>query len=135
MRYLRDTNLWIIYLKGGHFAVRQRLEATGRTDIATCSIVWGELLYGARQYEKRAEREAKVETTLSPLLCLPFDLAAARHYARLRDHLESAGQVIGGNVLMIASIALEHGLTVVTHNCGEFSRVPGLEVADWTMPA
>ena len=52
------------------------------------------------------------------------------HYARIRDHLELRGQIIGGNDLMIAAIALAHDLTVVTHNCGEFNRVPGLRVED-----
>jgi len=64
---------------------------------------------------------------------LPFDLPAARRYARIRDHLERAGQVIGGNDLMIAAIALTHGLTLVTNNGAEFQRVPGLQVEDWTI--
>ncbi len=133
MRYLLDTNIWIAYLKGGNITVRRRLESSDRTDIAVCSVVWGELLYGARQYERREEREARIETTLSPLRCLPFDLAAARRYARIRDELERAGQTIGGNDLMIAAIALEHSLTGVTHNSREFSRVPGLRVEDWVV--
>jgi tRNA(fMet)-specific endonuclease VapC len=35
---------------------------------------------------------------------------------------------------VIASIALEHGLTVVTHNLKDFSRIPGLTVEDWEVP-
>jgi tRNA(fMet)-specific endonuclease VapC len=38
---------------------------------------------------------------------------------------------IGPNDLLIASIALANGLTVVTHNTSEFSRVPGLPLEDW----
>lgn len=30
-------------------------------------------------------------------------------------------------------IALTHDLTVVTSNCEEFKRVPGLRVEDWTI--
>ena len=41
------------------------------------------------------------------------------------------GNPIGPNDLMIASIARSRGLTVVTHNTGEFSRVPGLTLEDW----
>jgi tRNA(fMet)-specific endonuclease VapC len=33
--------------------------------------------------------------------------------------------------MMIAAIALAHELTLVTHNTREFSRVPGLKLADW----
>ena len=34
---------------------------------------------------------------------------------------------------MITAIALAHDLTVVTHNSGEFTRVPGLRVEDWSV--
>ena len=71
MRYLLDTNIWILYLKGGHPVLRAKLEVTDRRDIVTCPVVWAELLYGARRYEKRSEREAKVEAALSALVCLP----------------------------------------------------------------
>lgn len=133
MRYLLDTNIWIVYLKAVATPVRVRLEQTSPTDIATCSIVWAELLHGARKYADPAQREARIETLLSPLVNLPFDLPAAQHYARICDYLERGGQVIGGNDLMIAAIALTHGLTLVTNNSDEFQRVPGLRVEDWTV--
>lgn len=45
---------------------------------------------------------------------------------------ERQGDVIGGNDLLIASTALSHGTTLVTHNVREFQRVPGLTLEDWT---
>jgi tRNA(fMet)-specific endonuclease VapC len=38
---------------------------------------------------------------------------------------------MGPNDLMIASIAIANGLTLVTHNTSEFSRVPDLNLEDW----
>ena len=49
-----------------------------------------------------------------------------------RTCLTTAGKLIGGNDLLIAAIALTHGLPVVTHNCGEFNWVPSLRVDDWS---
>ena len=72
------------------------------------------------------------EEFLEPLQSLPFDSACVPPYARVRDRLERQGNLIGGNGRMIAAIALAHGLTVVTHNGGEFKRVPGLRVDDWS---
>ncbi|HMV48657.1 MAG TPA: type II toxin-antitoxin system VapC family toxin [Blastocatellia bacterium] len=133
MRYLLDTNIWIIYLKAVETVVRQRLEQASPDEIATCSVVWAELLHGARKYADPLQREHRIELTLSPLANLPFDLAAARRYAYIRDYLERTGQVIGGNDLMIAAIALTHGLILVTRNTDEFRRVPGLQVEDWSV--
>jgi tRNA(fMet)-specific endonuclease VapC len=75
---------------------------------------------------------ARIERTLAPFRSLPFDDAAARRYAEIRDALESRGEVIGPNDLLIAAIALTHGLILVTNN-REFNRVPGLNSEDWTV--
>jgi predicted nucleic acid-binding protein len=36
--------------------------------------------------------------------------------------------------LLIASTALIHGLTLVTHNLAHFVNVPGLTIVDWLAP-
>jgi tRNA(fMet)-specific endonuclease VapC len=132
MRYLVDTNAWIFYLKHVGSPVEARLRATPAVEIVVCSVVWAELLHGARKYEKRAERVARIERTLAPYRSLPFDDAAARRYAELRDELEVRGEVIGPYDLLIAAITLTHGLTLITNN-GEFRRIAGLTVEDWTV--
>jgi len=132
MRYLVDTNAWIFYLKHVGSPVESRLRATPAAEIVVCSVVWAELLHGARKYEKRADRIARIERTLAPYRSLPFDDAAASRYAELRDELESRGEVIGPYDLLIAAIALTHGLTLITNN-GEFRRIAGLKVEDWTV--
>ena len=110
--------------------MEDRLRQTPARDIAVCSVVWAELLHGARKYGRREERVAKVERTLSPFRSLPFDDAAARHYARIRDDLETRGAIIGPNDLLIAAIALANDLTLVTRD-HEFSRIVGLRTEDW----
>jgi len=52
----------------------------------------------------------------------------------LRLALERAGTPIGGNDMLIAAHALALGLTLVTANEGEFSRVSGLSVENWLTP-
>jgi len=132
MRYLLDTNAWIVYLKGRQTNIRSRLEETPSDQITTCSVVWAELLHGARKYENSTDRRERVEKLLGRLKNFDFDLAAARRYADTRDALEKAGMLIGLNDLLIASIALVNDLTVVTNNTAEFNRIPGLRVEDWS---
>lgn len=132
MRYLLDTNVWIHYLKNAVSPVASRLRQTPASEVAVCSVVWAELLHGARKYERRDERQARVERTLAPYQSLPFDDAAAWRYAAIRDDLETRGEVIGSNDLLIAAIALSHGLVLVTNDAG-FGRVTGLLTEDWSV--
>lgn len=133
MRYLADSNVWIHYLKRRNSQVEERLHRTPAGEIAVCSVGWAELLHGARKYTNPEERVARIQRTLAPYPSLPFDNAAAVHYAEIRDMLERAGTIVGANDLLIASIARAHNLTVATGNDGEFSRVPGLRVENWTL--
>ena len=50
------------------------------------------------------------------------------------DKSRLPGGTSGPNDLMIAAIARCRGLTLVTHNTREFSRVPGLLIEDWELP-
>ena len=43
-----------------------------------------------------------------------------------------AGQPIGANDLLIAAHARSLNAILVTNNAGEFERVPGLRVENWT---
>jgi tRNA(fMet)-specific endonuclease VapC len=36
--------------------------------------------------------------------------------------------------LMIASVALVHNLTLVTHNTADYQSIPGLRLDDWLTP-
>lgn len=66
MRFLLDTNVWIHYLKNVSSPVSSRLQKTPASEVAVCSVVWAELLHGARKYERRDDRVARVERTLAP---------------------------------------------------------------------
>ncbi len=132
MRYLLDSNILIFVIKDPKCPAAGRLRVMGVEEIAICSVVEGELYHGAKKYGDPAKRKAILDEMLAPYDSLSFDSSCVPHYARIRDHLERQGKIIGGNDLMIAAIALTHDLTVVTNNCDEFSRVPGLRVEDWT---
>ena len=62
---------------------------------------------------------------------LSFAAAAAGHAADIRAALERRGQVIGGHDLLIAGHARSRGVSVVTGDPGEFTRVDGLRAEDW----
>lgn len=131
MKYLLDTNTCIRHLNQRSATITARLHATQDSDIAVCSVVKGELFLGAMKSQSPETTMLKQQAFVERFISLPFDDAAALHYARIRADLEIAGTPIGSNDLMIASIALAHDLVLVTHNVREFSRITDLKIEDW----
>ncbi len=131
MIYLLDTNVCIHLLNQRHTAIVQRLRQHNPADIALCSIVKAELLYGAQRSQRREANLHTLRTFFAPLSSLPFDDKAAEHYGQIRADLLAQGQPIGPNDFLIAAIARAHDATLITHNTAEFSRVPGLRLEDW----
>lgn len=99
----------------------------------TSSITVGELVYGARRLgDQGINLASRIERLLlANLTVLPFDVDTARRYGETRALLESRGRPMGQADLMIASIALTHGLILVTGNIRHFVQVPSLHVENW----
>ena len=100
-------------------------------------ITASELLHGvhrAVQPEVRTKRAAFVEGILERFPLLPVELATARAHAQVWAELMTAGQMIGPPDLWLAATCIAHGLTMVTANVREFTRVPGLKVEVWGGP-
>lgn len=134
MPWLLDTNHWIQLLKGRCVPLSVRLKTVPPEQVWLCSVVKEELLHGALGYERPAERMATLEALFSRHPSAPFDDLAAESAARIRHDLEGRGCVIGPHDMQIAGIALSRGWVVASNNAGEFNRVTGLMVEDWTSP-
>ncbi|NUN96474.1 MAG: type II toxin-antitoxin system VapC family toxin [Candidatus Omnitrophica bacterium] len=131
MIHLLDTNVCVALLRGFRKSVVRELSQLNQSEVALCSVVKAELYYGALA-SANPERSLEIlREFYSGFLCFPFDDSAAEAYGPLRKVLSQTGKLIGPNDLLIAAIALCRGATLVTHNTGEFSRIPGLHIVDW----
>jgi len=131
MKYLLDTNICISIINGKEPLLRQKLISLKKGEVVICSVVKAELFYGVKKSKRRTENERRLEVFFSQLTSLPFDDAAAEQYGSLRALLEPAGLAVGSNDLMIAAIAQQHRLTVVTRNEREFGMIPTLKAEVW----
>jgi tRNA(fMet)-specific endonuclease VapC len=131
MKYLLDTNVCIIYLKGRNLNLKQRLDAVPIEEIVVCSVVKAELCFGAMKSANPERNFALQQAFLNQFVSLPFDDLAATTFGTVRAQLEMRGTPIGAYDLQIAAIALANNLTLVTHNTREFERVDGLRIEDW----
>jgi len=136
--YLLDTNAVIALLKNEPAIFRKRLRrAVSRgAAIAVSSIVLYELWYGVARSARRRENAERLRTFLSGgIEVTGFDEEDARTAGDLRAALEAAGTPIGPYDLLIAAQALRTGATLVTANVAEVTRVPSLQLQDWTAKA
>lgn len=132
MKYLLDTNTCVQYLRYGQASpVAGKLAGVNPGDVVLCSVVVGELLFGALRSQNAAKSLKDVNSFRKGFASLPLDDPAAEKYANLRTDLAAKGTPIGSNDMLIAAIALANGPTLMTHNTSEFSRIVGLSLEDW----
>lgn len=128
--YLLDTNIISDMIRNPDGPVARRLEQVGAKAVFTSIIVAAELRYGCAK-KGSAKLLSRVEGILETIPVLPLDSPADAAYGGMRAQLEAAGQPIGMNDLLIAAHAHALGLTLVTDNTREFSRLPGLKLENW----
>jgi tRNA(fMet)-specific endonuclease VapC len=130
VRFLLDTNVLSNLVRDPRGRVRDHIARVGEDHIGTSIIVAAELRYGAAK-RGSSRLSSQLERILDALEVASFEVPADAFYGRLRARLEVAGQMIGGNDLLIAAQALALGCILVTDNVQEFSRVPDLHLENW----
>ena len=131
--YLLDSNVCIHLLNNRHTQIEQHFRNLSPTEIALCSIVKAELLFGARHSQRVEANLQLLHHFFAPLNSLSFDDRCAEEYGVIRADLSAQGKIIGPNDLLIAAIAKAHDAILVTHNTHEFSRITGLRLEDWQL--
>jgi tRNA(fMet)-specific endonuclease VapC len=134
VNYLLDTNACIALINGEPEEVRRRSQkalAAG-AELFVPAITIYELWYVVAKSSRVDFSTKRLETFLSgPVTAIPLDNEDARAAGFVRATLEVSGKLIGAYDLLIAGQALARGLTLVTANVSEFSRVQGLAFQDW----
>jgi tRNA(fMet)-specific endonuclease VapC len=136
IRYLLDTSIMSEPIKSRPNALVLDALAGHDGELATCSVVWHELQFGAERLPASAKRRA-IESYLNEavrtaLPILPYDEEAAAWHARERARLERRGLPPAAADGQIAAIAHVNELTLVTGNPRDFRGFAGLRVEDWT---
>ncbi len=132
MTYMLDTNICIYIIRRNPIRVLQRLQTKSITDVSISSITVSEMEYGVEKSQRKTSNRVALLRFLAPLSVLSYDANAARHYGNIRTTLKKKGQPIGAMDLLIAAHARALNLILVTNNVNEFSRIPGLQIENWT---
>lgn len=134
MMYFIDTNVVIDAIRSKNSQnIANHFKNKTFTDIKVSSIVVAELEYGAQHSSDYEKRKTQYKSFIQDFEIIPFTEKDAEIYGKIKEQLAIEGNLIGSNDMLIASVALSHNATIVTHNIREFSRVKGLKVEDWTI--
>jgi tRNA(fMet)-specific endonuclease VapC len=130
---LLDTNACIAVINRRPAPVLERLRSAGarstQTMVSTISIF--ELRFGIAKSDRIEANAEALEIFLASLNTLSFDAEDATIAGNIRAELERAGRPIGPYDYLIAAQAIRNGLTLITANVKEFSRVSGLRWENW----
>ena len=129
--YLLDTNICIYALKAKYPRLTEKLLSVHPDQIKISAITVFELEYGAAKSKWRDKNREIMRMFLSSFDVLPFTEKDAAICGQIRAGFAARGTPIGAYDMMIAAQGISRNLVVVTHNVGEFQRVPGLSMEDW----
>jgi tRNA(fMet)-specific endonuclease VapC len=132
MSFLLDTNICSAHMRRPAQLAHRFIQYTGRLAIPT--VVLGELYAGAYNHPNPSRLLNLISDLLQEVGVLDFDATCAQRFGRERGTLLQTGISVSRMDLMIASVALVHDLTLVTHNTADFQNIPGLRLDDWLTP-
>lgn len=130
--HLLDTNAVIALIGRRSDKLANRVLQNAEGTIGLPSIVAHELYFGAQKSAKVQHNLETLHLLFSDLPILDFDQRDAFVAGEIRAALAVKGTPIGPYDVLIAGQAKARGLMLVTNNLGEFSRVDGLRVEDWS---
>ncbi|QTQ12184.1 PIN domain-containing protein [Treponema parvum] len=119
-----DTNIIIHILKGDSIVAGEAKKA-GLIYIPV--IVLGELMFGAEKSNlKQSNKEKYLRFCLSyPLLDVTRDVA--QKYGKLKNILQTNGDILPENDIWISAIAITNEMTIITKD-KHFERIPDLRI-------
>ena len=130
--FMVDTDICSYVMKRSNKRLLKKLAGVPLAEVCMSVVTKAELLFGVRVSPDPARDSRALDGLLTYVDVMEFSEGSAVHYADIRADLKRQGKMIGANDLLIAAHARSLGLTLITNNTQEFSRVEGLALENWT---
>jgi tRNA(fMet)-specific endonuclease VapC len=132
-RFLLDTSVYSQPLRNRpNLAALHKWKSMGDAVCRTCDVVVAEIEFGLH-LENRPEWWDRYRALLQGRLdTLGVDRVVWGRFSRMKARQHQLGQMVADLDLLIAACAAHNGLTVVTLNHTDFSRIEGIVWEDWS---
>ena len=134
MKYVLDTNVVSLLMKGDPHVIG-RLKAVSRADVCMPQPVVAEITYGIQRLSRSKRKDAlasRFELLKKEIGRLAWSDEVSEAFGGIKSGLERKGERIEDFDAAVAAHALAKGCVLVTANLKHMTRVPGLEVEDWS---
>jgi tRNA(fMet)-specific endonuclease VapC len=132
MKYILDTDI-ISYFIRDNRSVIYNISKYSDEELYTTRINYIEILFGIYASDAKVSKVASgMQDFLKDINILELDEKSASIFAQTKADLKKRGEILLDMDLMIASIALSHGYTLVTNNTSHFHRIKKLKIENWS---
>ena len=130
-RVLIDTDILSYYFKGDKIVVENFEKYLEYYDLIEISLItYYEIVSGL--FAKNALKQLSIfDDFVTENLVIPMTEKSARISSELYSTLRQNGSIVDDIDLLIAGIAIENDMILVTNNEKHFGRIPGLKIVNW----
>ncbi len=132
MNFLLDTDICSAHMRFPTKLAHRFIQYTDQ--LAISSVTLAELFAGAYKHSQMNRLLTLITDLLQEVRVIDFDSECAERFGQVRGRLLQQGISAPTTDLMIATAALVHNLTLVTHNTKDFQNIPDIRMDDWLMP-
>jgi tRNA(fMet)-specific endonuclease VapC len=131
-RAIIDTDILSYYFKGNQTVVNNFEKYLQDFDIIEISIITYYEIVGGLMAKNALKQLNVFQDFIDQNLVIPMTENSAKISAELYSTLRQQGNTVDDIDLLIAGIAIDNDLTLVTNNENHFNRIPGLDIENWS---
>lgn len=132
-RALIDTDILSYYFRGDKNVVENFENYLDTYELIEISLItYYEIISGLAA--KNAFKQLKVfEAFVSDNLVIPLTENSCKVSGEIYSVLKHKGEIVDDIDLLIAGVAIENEMVLVTNNEKHFQRIPNLKIENWTL--
>jgi tRNA(fMet)-specific endonuclease VapC len=131
-RALIDTDILSYYFKGDKTVVKNFEIYLQYYDLIEISIITYYEILGGLLAKNALKQLVIFEDFVIDNLVIPITESSANISAELYSTLRQSGKIIDDIDLLIAGVAIDNDMILITNNEKHFERIPGLNFDNWS---
>ena len=128
---LVDTDILSFYFKGDQKVVDKFNDYLSEFDVINISIITYYEILGGLKFKKADKQIKEFEVFVNNNTIIHISEESAKISGDIYANLRQKGITIGTSDILIAGIAIENELTLITNNERHYESIQGLKIENW----